>query len=618
MEQFTDFDLLYKHLEESAADYRYIDQISRLFQRIRDLKHEKSELADAEKAQREMDVFNFRLEDDEIKPMFTATNDKGEAVVYPSIDGFKENAYAYLIERLNNVSNPVLKARYSHILWHGTTKHIKYAKIAIDSYLELIKIYKAKDIEKPEDHYGLFVLEIVKNAYFLAKKVKYKIDVVKSELKRLVLEFNFDSQSSFALRHNIIDFMLKEKREFCLEDYKGFEDICKRISDNLVGIPNLHAAIEILLLGERIDNKTGVKTNEWRALVAGHYETLMNQAMKSTNLVAQYFCQNAIDSYKKIKNKEKIKELEKKYIEIKESMKFGEFKTEIDIREHVKLCRNVAQRLAEKSPEEIITNLTLGKQILPKYKDMEKTAEQHSKKFVLQSIMPTEIIDLNGHPVQIFSGEEEIRYYRILWQYDFELRFNKIILIREIFLAAIKRNKLKIESVMDFLRKYSWFGKTISKTVGNGKQIQYNWLNLLAPSLSEYFYQINYHFANPSYLPNFILSIDSLTLKLEGLIRDICQFCGIVTFYFTKDAKNRKIAREKDIHALLYEKEIKNLFDEDDLIFFKFLLVEQAGYNLRHKVAHALMFFQEYDIDRMHLLILALLKLGKYDFVEKE
>jgi len=46
------------------------------------------------------------------------------------------------------------------------------------------------------------------------------------------------------------------------------------------------------------------------------------------------------------------------------------------------------------------------------------------------------------------------------------------------------------------------------------------------------------------------------------------------------------------------------------LLLFKFLLVEKAGYNLRHKVAHSLILFQEYNIDIMHLLIIALLKLG--------
>jgi hypothetical protein len=107
-------------------------------------------------------------------------------------------------------------------------------------------------------------------------------------------------------------------------------------------------------------------------------------------------------------------------------------------------------------------------------------------------------------------------------------------------------------------------------------------------------------------------------LKIEGLLRDICRFCGVTTFYMTKDRKGRNIVREKDIHALLHEEPVKGLFDEDDLLFFRFLLVEKAGFNLRHKIAHSLMLFQEYGVTYMHLLILALLRLGKYDFVKKE
>jgi hypothetical protein len=134
------------------------------------------------------------------------------------------------------------------------------------------------------------------------------------------------------------------------------------------------------------------------------------------------------------------------------------------------------------------------------------------------------------------------------------------------------------------------------------------------PSLNEYFIQMNYFIASGN-LPDFVLPIDSLTLKIEGLIRDICNFSGVATFYFIQDEKGRQIAREKDLGALLYEGKIKELFDEDDLLFFRFLLVEKAGYNLRHRLAHSLLLFQEYHVNFMHLLILTLLKLGKYNFV---
>ena len=69
-------------------------------------------------------------------------------------------------------------------------------------------------------------------------------------------------------------------------------------------------------------------------------------------------------------------------------------------------------------------------------------------------------------------------------------------------------------------------------------------------------------------------------------------------------------------NALLREDAIKKLFDEEDLLFFRFLLIEKCGYNLRHQIAHSLMSFQEYNCDYMHLVILALLRLGKYDFTQ--
>lgn len=111
--------------------------------------------------------------------------------------------------------------------------------------------------------------------------------------------------------------------------------------------------------------------------------------------------------------------------------------------------------------------------------------------------------------------------------------------------------------------------------------------------------------------------MDSLIVKLEGLIRDLCEFSRITTFYMTKDNKGRNIIQEKDINALLYEEDVKKLFDEDDLLFLRYLLIEKAGLNLRNKVAHSLMAIHDYNAGSMHLVMLALLRLAKYNFVAK-
>ena len=50
--------------------------------------------------------------------------------------------------------------------------------------------------------------------------------------------------------------------------------------------------------------------------------------------------------------------------------------------------------------------------------------------------------------------------------------------------------------------------------------------------------------------------------------------------------------------------------------FFQVLLIEKAGLNLRHKIAHCLIYYPEYNISCMHLLLLILFRLGRYDFVK--
>jgi len=167
MENFTEFKPIYEYLEKNATDYRYSHQIGNLFQRLRDLKYKENKPDEAEKAQWEIDFFNFTIKEGNLNPKFTGTNEKGEVVKYPTLDRFDNRAYDYLIERLNSTSNPLLKARYSHILWYSPKKHTKYAKIVIDSHLKLIKIYEIKDVKDVEKHYGLDVMNMIKNAYSL-------------------------------------------------------------------------------------------------------------------------------------------------------------------------------------------------------------------------------------------------------------------------------------------------------------------------------------------------------------------------------------------------------------------------------------------------------------------
>ena len=610
----SDFKSLYAHLEERAIDYKYLHQIASLFQRIRDDMHRQQNSEEERKAQWEMDVFNFSIEENVVQPLFTGTNAEGKEIKYPSYDNFSDATYDYIDWRLDETKNPLLKARYAHILWLSPKKHGKYAQMAIDAYLELTKCYEQKDKEQPEEHFGLAVLNAMKNAFFLALNIKDggRLDASKAEVKRLVVDFNPKSSSLFALRANLIGLMIKEKDAFSKEDFNGINELCLSFAK---GLPDSHRSIAMLELGEKVEQKVGMTTCNWRQLIAETWEKMMNAHMKN-KLVAITFCQNALSCYKQTKNSQKIEELEKTYTELKDSAEFKEFKVELNLEDHIKKCEENAKKIVQHSSEDILKFLISERKLLPTYKETRKFAEELLKEHPLQSIFPIQIIDERGHNVQHFTSKEEIEEYQTLNQYQMYLETQYLPLINMIIIEAIKEKKITLSILLEFLEKYSWYGKTIEKKIQNQK-VKHNWLSLIAPSLLEFSNQMEYFLSSGKY-PNLILCVDSLVLKIEGLIRDLCTYSGMTTFYQTTDKQGRDIYLEKDLNALLHDEKMIELMGEDDLFLFKFVLVEKAGYNLRHKIAHSLMYFGEYQIKYANLLFLMLLRLGKFDFQHDE
>lgn len=606
----------YVDLEERSVEEKHTHSLSDIFKEVRDILFSGNEESEAKKAQYEIDFLNFNIDENKLSFLYSSTNDKGETFEYPSLKLFTEETFDYLIERQKSTKAPNLKARYSHILWLSPKKKIEFAKIAIEEYLKLIPLREQQDNANPTEHFGLKVLKIIKNAFLLSVSIKYETDKLKNEVLRIVKEYSFSSTSSFAMRLHLIDLMLKHKGIFQPEDYNDVVNICEKlIEDNYS--KSKHSAIDILTKIINVEKKLGNDIVKYERRIAEVWEALSLEREDDTNLVSTEFCKNAIKIYKKIKDVQKVKELEKKFNKLRKSIKLSEFGQEIDLTEMMKEFRKYADKLSENEPFVIIRSLMTDKGLLPTYVEVEKQAQENSKHSFLSHLANSSILDRNGNTAQYFSDEDEHNYHEILQSYHFSLELSKRNLISEIFFACIKKKKFTADAILSFLNQHSWLGKELQMSTNGGKTIPYCWLALIAPALNEYFVNIEFYLRNPVNYPNLVLCIDSLVLKIEGMLRDICEFKGVTTYKFKNDKKGRSISQEKDIHELLYEEEVAKLIDKDDLLFFKFLLVEKGGYNLRHKVAHSLMTFYEYNIHYMNLLIMAILKFGKYDFVPK-
>lgn len=620
---FQSLDALYDHIEKEALGYGYLIEIGDHFQKLRDQFIAKDDQGNAFLAQCEVDAFNLMTKNGGLSAQFVGADSDGNEIRIPDIIKFSPEEFGYFVERLKQVQNPRLSARYAHILWEGPTKRQDYALNAIEAYLEQIPHYErlnTKDrIDDLAGHlYHVDILDCVKSALHLAVSSRQLVDEVISEVWRIFEDTCTRKQTRHSFTHRLIALILENKKHFEPKGLQKLSEVCLAVADQLQENSDLHGAIQLNELGLRIDQTLQTKTTDWNQRIAGCYESLMERREKSP-MVAAEWCQRAMDFYKAAGDQAKVDELAMKRERFGGEMEFQEVSTTVDQTDHIARCEKIGRELAELPTDELLGCIAADPNLLPLRADMVLHASESAKDAPLLSMIAETIMDDRMHVVEHAATPEEKLKRGILEGFKFYLKIEKVPLINAIIYNGFRAGKLDGEKVLESMGRFSWFGASLKRQRGSNRDYGFCWLDQLRPSIKAYFAYLKSMLegAEPDQPP--IMAIDSLTMKFEGLVRDYAQLNGILTHYDTKDKKGRTITREKDLSQLLYDPRIANLFNPDDLLYFRFLFIEHSGFTLRHRVAHCLMLIEDYNFGILQLLFVALMRLAKYPLkVESE
>jgi len=334
---------------------------------------------------------------------------------------------------------------------------------------------------------------------------------------------------------------------------------------------------------------------------------------------AGHFCEQALAYYRKAKNNQKVQELEKKREQFAKIIQPQSVGTQVDLTEHIKWCKQVAAEIAEKPVDQIVATLAVDQGLLPDVDDIKRLAKESLQNHPLLALAPETMLDDRRHVVQHVVTPDEKERAGILRLFDFFLRMDRLYLVSEVIFAAFNAGKLTKQSVTKFLREHSWLGRKLRLEVAADDMREYTWIDLLQPGFEAYFEALRTYTEGKEPPHALVLAIDSLTVKFEGLLRDLCRFQGVTTTFDkpeSRDKPDRIVTHEKDITQLLREPVLENLLSSADLLFLKYLLVEHIGMNLRHKVAHCLLSFGNYDLGTAHLVFLGIMRLSKFDVKE--
>jgi hypothetical protein len=574
--------------------------------------------------------FNYIKDDDKgtvngLSYMFAGTHTfkdgTTQPVYWPDVRKLIKKDYEYCEKRYKDCKNLHAKIEYGLMVYFGQqtdySKRNDFKKQLYNELLTLAKEYYSKTIGGGEkNHYVLDFNRILEMAFIIAENAKLSDEIDE------IVEFVFNTHQNWNVSADGTLRILLDLSCLMSDHFKTFKDkidFNKIIEKNIEGAKELEktylwGAIYAIDKNIIIEQQLNLSQDSSLRHKAEIYEKMVSaEEDKNNNLVSVRFAENALRIYQSLKDQTKIDKLSAKYAELRGKIELTAHKQEMPIEYTKNISENIQKTVTDSDERGILAHFIFT----PWYSSIEeiqKSADTISKQSFLSALAATSILDKFGNTIDTFNTEEEIKEHNF-WQafgFNFQLGTQTM---HQFFIEAYKAGKLNYQSTIEYLES-TWFNEPISRNY-HSTRVKIKPIDTLKPGLKRLFDELNLFFADNTHSFDNVTITDSLTLKIESILRNICELINIPTFK-TRQKGSDKLVMEKLIDDLLVD--LKNStenptnFDENDRIFIKYVMTEKSGLNLRNIVAHGLMDIEDYSFANVLLVFCIILKLSKYRF----
>lgn len=597
-------------MEENALQLERSNQMLEYLIKIRDL----FDSSDSKyKVQWEYEYAYLEFRSEKLFSFSHSYQKERDILKFPDLESMNKEAFKYLKERAASTSNPLLKAKYNHLLWKGPKgiKNREYGELALAAYIEVIKIYLGEFKEAGDEN--LYQIDV---HFEILCSLCLEVNSHQKEIKQFSQMLLAKLGLPFWFKASILEEMAKHPRLFKKGDFDGHLQLYREeFNKTEKRTDYISLASRHLLNAIDIAQKLATPPNEWYTMIGQCFLKLAEEETdESRYWIKQDYHAKALQAFLWAGNTEMKAKAAKLYSELKPKVNLPTHEYQFKLTdEQVKALKEeeaaekrwVKGLLDEGSFDKVYAFLTSGV-FFPSISEIKVTA---AKTRMPWADMAT-VVAFDENKNIRHAEQDQLNFERQLYGqhlFNYTLRLSQRILH-----GGIKKGVLTYENFVHYLHKNTWLGRTFLETDLGGNPVEQNWIGQIAPSIVEYFVQTESSLQSKYYVPNFVLCIDSLVLKFEGLLRNFAAQLSVPTA-----TTSSKGMREIYIHEILEHEIIKRHFNEDDLYFFKYLFTDH-GLNLRNKVAHCFQRDDDYPESKMILLILALLRVGKYSFTKKE
>lgn len=509
--------------------------------------------------------------------------------IYPTLELFDDD-FEYIKKRAVDTKNPKYKAKYNHLLWLSPHRDFVFAKEAIDSYFRLLEINSLSLVDQSQYH---CFINYFKNLLTLCLKVGYRMNeifdyaIALLDSEKLNYFGNYALMEFIVLNYNKIDSSITQK----------FFNYSKNLIAHLEGL-QLERYLNLLII---LSQKLNTSPYEFHERLGDFHISLLEKE-NIKGFISHHFYTKALEEYHKAKNIEKFEQTAVLLEQAKKTIDLKHVSVEIDD-DHFNFILNQWWNKIKVSTDEIVENYEskdiyeylILEQFLPK---AEKLTEEISTPFL--DLVTTMAFDINYNLIK--KKTNGVNPYH-LYLNNFSIQH-----IWLVFSKGQRNGKISAEGLVEYLKQNSWYGQDFNFLDSNNETQGFDWIELISPSIRSFFIQSEIDIkTNKNNSQGYILSIDSLVIKFEGLLREFSRMIGAPTIEVGTNRTEERISFDK----LLDNEKLRAIVPEDDIAFFKFLFTPK-GINLRNNIAHSFYRTNNYSSAVMLLLLVALLRLGNY------
>jgi len=511
-------------------------------------------------------------------PMFVFPNEEGKMVEYPSIQKITPDIISYWEKRAKESENPILKARYSNLVWDfsekvkGEKPHYTIAQVFIDSVVEIAE----KDLHK----YSVDVIKKLGRALSIALSTNDKQRINKLADTIIVYERKIAEDDKPGLWGFSYELLVKNKKVSLSKDKKHIilNDLERRFERLLKGNDHWAAKRAAVLLVDyysRLGNKE--KTKE---ILLKLGKMIQKQAEQASPLVASAWLEELYHLYLQYGMKDEADRISNKIRELGEEAKseLKEIKASIEIPKDK--LEKYTKWLTDGDLDTVLTKIAVN--YIPKKDEVTKQIQDLSKKAPISFLFTHKIMDAEGRPIATVGSLEDDIEGHIVLQISQNMQISSFFL-RETLNALIDKFNLTVKEIVNYLYKSPIFDKRRKELLIRGIE---SYLNR-----------------------DFLVSLHILIPQIEAIIRNLAEKIGIPIL---KSSRSGGFFY-RTLDELLREEGIISVLGEDMCLYFRVLLTDPRGWNIRNDVCHGISGpenFNQMVADRIFhvLLCLALVK----------